>query len=334
VNVSCLQNSDVSPLRRVSNIGDMLVAVTGGTGYVGRQVVEALLRREHDVRLLVREPAQHGWLKDRPALQVVQGSLEDQAALQQLVAGADAVVHLVGIIVETGRQTFQRVHVEGTRQMIAAARAAGAPRFIHLSALGARSDQSATPYHRTKAAAEELVRSSGLSHVIVRPALIAGPGNEVMKMLVNMLRMSPLVPVIGNGLYQMQPVAIDDLVDAIATAVENPAIAGTFDIAGPATLTYHQILDALEDALGVRRRRVAVPVTIVRFAASAGMVLPNLNPITPDQLQMLLEGPTTPSNALPTTFYITPRPFEEVAREICAPYAASPSPEPTGTASA
>jgi NADH dehydrogenase len=203
-----------------------------------------------------------------------------------------------------------------------------------MSALGARPDAAATPYHRTKAAAEELVRTSGLPHVILRPALVAGPGNDVMKMLVNMLRMSPIVPVIGNGLYQMQPVAADDMADAIATAVENPAIAGTFDVAGPNTLTYHQILDALEVALGVERRRVAVPVTMVRFAASAGMVLPNLNPITPDQLQMLLEGPLTSHNALPTTFHITPRRFEDVAREICAPYAASPSPEPSQTASA
>ncbi|MFI5279961.1 MAG: NAD-dependent epimerase/dehydratase family protein [Gemmatimonadales bacterium] len=312
----------------------MKVAVTGGTGYVGGHVVEALVRREHEVRLLVRDPNQHGWLKDRPALQVVQGSLDDAAALQQLVAGVDAVVHLVGIIVETGRQTFQRVHVEGTENLLAAARGAGTPRFVHMSALGARADEAATPYHRTKAAAEEFVRQSGLPHVILRPSLIAGSGNDVMKMLVNMLRMSPLVPVIGNGLYQMQPVAVDDVADAIATAVENPAIAGTFDVAGPVTLTYHQILDELEEALGVQRRRVAVPVTMVRFAASAGMVLPNLNPITPDQLQMLLESSTTPSNALPTTFHITPRRFEEVAREICAPYAASPSPEPSQTASA
>jgi len=309
----------------------MLVAVTGGTGYVGGHIVDALVRREHEVRLLVREPERHGRLKDRPGLQVVRGSLEDQAALHELVSGAGAVVHVVGIIVETGRQTYQKVHVEGTRQLLAAARGAGSPRFIHMSALGARPDAAATPYHRTKAAAEELVKTSGLPHVILRPSLIAGAGNEVMKMMVNMVRMSPIVPVIGNGLYQLQPVAADDIADAFATAALNPAIGGSFDVAGPVALTYHQILDALENALGVRRRRVAVPVSMVRFAASAGMVLPNLNPITPDQLQMLLEGSTTSSNALPATFHITPRRFDEVAREICAPYAATPS-ETAGTA--
>jgi uncharacterized protein YbjT (DUF2867 family) len=198
-------------------------------------------------------------------------------------------------------------------------------KFIHMSALGARADESATPYHRSKAAAEELVRTSGMPHVIVRPSLVAGPGNEVLKLLVNMLRMSPIVPVIGNGLYQLQPIAADDVGECFAVAVDEDRIEGTFDIAGPAPLTYHAMLDELEDALGVRRRRVAVPVTVVRFSAYAGMVLPHLNPITPDQLQMLLEGNTTSRNAITGTFGITPRRFEDVAREICAPWAAAPA---------
>lgn len=308
----------------------MIVALTGGTGFVGRHVLDALLKREHDVRLLVRDPKRHGWLADR-AVQVLAGDLADAAALQHLVSGADAVIHLVGIIVESGRQTYQRVHVDGTRALLAAAKAGGVKRFVHMSALGARTDEAATVYHRTKAAAEELVRSSGLKHVILRPSIVAAPGNEALQMMVGMLRLSPVVPVIGNGLYQMQPVAADDVADAFVTAAENPAIAGTFDIAGPEALTYHAVLDQLEEALGVRRRRVPVPVSVVRFSAYAGTVLPNLNPITPEQLQMLLEGSTTTKNALPGTFHITPRPFAEVAREICAPYAASSGAQPAAT---
>ena len=301
----------------------MIVAVTGATGFVGRHILDGLLRREHEVRALVRDPSRHGWLSDRSGVEVVAGALEDQEALRRLVAGAGAVVHLVGIIVEVGRATFERVHVEGTSRLLAAARGAGVPRFVHMSALGARSDARATAYHRTKAAAEELVRTAGLSHAILRPSLIAGPENEVLKMMVTMLRLSPLVPVIGNGLYQLQPVAAEDVADAFATAVEDSSIEGTFDIAGPEPLTYHQVLDQLEEALGVQRRRVAVPVSVVRFSAYAGTVLPNLNPITPDQLQMLLEGNTTARNALATTFHVTPQPFADVAREICAPWAAA-----------
>ncbi len=309
----------------------MLVAITGATGFVGRHVVEHLLRREHDVRALVRDPSRGGWLRDR-GVGLVEGDLEDQAALRALVQGAGAVVHLVGIILEIGRQTFERVHVGGTRHLLDAAREAGVGRFVHMSALGARPDARATAYHRTKAAAEALVAGSSLPHAILRPSLVAAPENEVLRTMVTMIRMSPVVPVIGNGLYQLQPVAAEDVADAFVTACEDASIGGTFDIAGPDAMTYHQLLDQLEEALGVQRRRVAVPVTVVRFAAQAGMVLPNLNPITPDQLQMLLEGNTTHTNALPSTFGVTPRRFADIAREICAPYAAIGAGAPEGAA--
>ncbi len=300
----------------------MRVAVTGATGYVGRHVVERLIRRDHEVVALARTPDRAGWLGDR-GVELVAGDLEDQHALRRLVDGAGAVVNLVGIIVEIGRQTFERVQAAGTRNVVAAAREAGVPRFVQMSALGARPDAGATAYHRSKAAGEEAVRMSGLSHAIVRPSLIAAQGNEVLKMLVGMLRFSPVVPVIGDGQYKLQPVWADDVAEAFALAIERPDLQGTFDLAGPEQLTYHQLLDQLEAALGVKRARVMAPVAVVRFAAYAGMVLPNLNPITPDQLQMLLEGSTTEQNALPGVFGVTPRAFSEVARDICAPYAAT-----------
>jgi NADH dehydrogenase len=300
----------------------MKVAVTGGTGFVGRHVITHLLQREHEVRALVRDPAAHGWLRDRSGVEVVRGDLQDTDALLRLTAGADAVIHLVGIILEVGRQTYERVHLHGTQAVLLAARDQGVRRFVHMSALGARPDPGATAYHRTKFSAEEAVRASGLSHAVMRPGLVAAPENEVLKILVTMLRFAPVVPVIGNGLYQLQPVAAEEVADAFVTAVERTDIQGTFDLAGPSPLTYHQLLDTLEEALGVRRPRVPVPVSVVRFAAYAGMVLPHLNPVTPDQLQMLLEGNTTTANALAPVFGIAPRPFGEVAREVCAPWAA------------
>ncbi len=300
----------------------MIVAVTGGTGFVGSYVIPQLLRREHDVRALVRTPSKAGRLRERANVELVEGDLDTPPALRRLLQGADAVVHLVGIIEEVGRQTFERVHVHGTRQLLEAARSAGVRRFVHMSALGARPERSATAYHRTKFAAEEAVRASGLTHVVLRPSLIAAPENDVMTMLLSMLRLSPVVPVVGNGLYRLQPIAAHDAAEAFAVAVEESGLAGTFDIAGPDMLTYHEMLDALEQALGVRRRRVAVPVSMVRFSAYAGTVLPHLNPITPDQLQMLLEGNTTAENAIESAFQVTPRPFADVAREIAAPWAA------------
>lgn len=300
----------------------MRVAITGATGYVGQVLVQKLLRRDHEVRALVRRPDRAGTLQDL-GVHLVPGSLGDPASLRSLVEGSDAVVHLVGIIVEADRQTFESVHVAGTRAVIGAAQEAGIPLVLHMSALGARAAAS-TRYHKTKWEAEELVRESGQPHAIFRPSLIAGPGNGPLRMMVDMIRFSPVVPVIGDGCYEMQPIWLGDVAEAFALALERPDLRGSFDLGGPERLTYHQMLDSLESALGVRRRRMQVPVGVARFAAAAGAALPNAVPITSDQLRMLLEGSTTTDNAVSSPFGIVPRTFAEVAREICAPYAARP----------
>jgi len=302
----------------------MRVAITGATGYVGRAVVHKLLRRDHDLRALVRRPERAGFLRDQ-GVETVQGDLADRAALETLVDGIEAVVHLVGIIEESGSQTFEAVHVTGTEALVAAARRAGVPLLVHMSALGARADERATKYHRTKWRAEESVRAAGLPHAIFRPSLIAGPGNAPLKTMVDMIRLSPVVPVIGNGCYELQPIWLDDVAEAFARVLERADLRGTFDLAGPDKLTYHAMLDQLETALGVHRRRMAVPVGMARFAAAAGTTLPSFAPITPEQLQMLLEGSTTTDNAAATRIAIALRPFADVARELCAPYAVRPA---------
>lgn len=299
----------------------MIVAVTGATGFVGGAVTRLLLRRGHDVRVLVREPGRAGGLADLGGVELVPGHLHEEEALAALVAGSDVVVHLVGIISETRGRTFESVHVGGTKRLTAAAKAAGVRRFVHMSALGARAEAAATDYHRTKAAGEESVRASGLPHVILRPSIVAGPGNQAIGMMVDMVRLAPFVPVIGDGLYRLQPVWLGDVAEVFALSVERADLGGTFELGGPDQLTWHQMLDAIEAALAVERRRLRVPVGVARFAALAGLALPRLAPISPDQLQMLLEGNTTASNAIDTVFGIRPRPFADVAREICAPFA-------------
>ena len=131
-----------------------------------------LARRGHTVRALVRPSTPPP--TSPPGIEVVVGDLADHAALASLVRHANAVIHLVGIIVETGGATFQSVHVEGTRRLLGAAREGSVERFVHMSAAGARDAPGATPYHRTKWHAEELVRGSGLSHVVFRPSIISG----------------------------------------------------------------------------------------------------------------------------------------------------------------
>ena len=277
---------------------------------MGRHVTTLLAGRGHQVRALVRRDDPGRAAAALPA-ERTPGDLADPAALAALTRGADVIVHLVGIIVEAGAATFEAVHVEGTRRLLTAAREAGVRRFVHMSAVGARDEPGATRYHRTKWRAEELVRSSGLSHAIFRPSIISGPENRPIRTLARLHRWSPLVPVFGDGGFAMQPVWIGDVALAFALAAERPALSGVFELGGPATLTYEEFVRAIGRAAGHPRRLVHVPLAVARAAAAALGVMGPLAPLTLDQLQMLVEGSATPANALESTFGIWALPFDE-----------------------
>jgi uncharacterized protein YbjT (DUF2867 family) len=293
----------------------VLVAITGATGFVGRHLASLFLRRGHRVRALVRDLPRAGFLKTQGA-ELVAGSLADGAALALLLDGADAVVHLVGIIVEWGSATFTTVHVDGTGRMLNAARAAGVRRFIHMSALGARADARATSYHRTKWQAEELVRGSGLPAAILQPSLISGPESVPIRMLGRLHRWSPVIPIFGDGRFPTQPVWIEDVALAFALALERADVVGTFELGGPAVLTYEEFVRAIGRAAGHPRPLVHIPLALVRCAARASDPLGPAAPITSVQLRMLVEGTSTPSNAIETVFGIRPLPFEEGLRRF------------------
>jgi len=212
--------------------------------------------------------------------------------------------------VEAGAATFEAVHVEGTRRLLAAAREARVGRFVHMSAVGARDEPGATRYHRTKWRAEALVRDSGLSHAIFRPSIISGPENRPIRTLAQLHRWSPLVPVFGDGRFPTQPVWIEDVALAFALAAERPASGGVFELGGPAALTYEEFVRAIGRAAGHPRPLVHVPLAIARAAAAAFGVAGPLAPLTTDQLQMLVEGSATPANALESRFGIRAVPFE------------------------
>ena len=275
----------------------MLVAVTGGTGFVGRHIVNLLIERGHRVRALVRRsgilPFAHA---DRG--EKVVGQLGDPAALGTLVAGADVVIHLVGIIAERGAHTFDAVHVEGTRAALAAVRAAGCRRFVHMSAAGARDAPGATAYHRTKAQAEELVRASGIPAAVFRPSFIIGPGNVPVATLARLHRWLPVVPVFGDARFPLQPIAVGDTALAFALAAERSEFTGTFELGGPDVITYEEFVRAIGRASGRPRPVFHVPLPLVRAAARVFGLLGPWAPITSDQLQMLVEGSVAPENAV------------------------------------
>jgi NADH dehydrogenase len=289
----------------------VLIAITGATGFVGRHVARVLVSRGHRVRALVRSAARRPGALAGVAVETVPGDLGDATALAALARGADALIHLVGIITEAGTATFEAVHVAGTRRLLAAAEDARVGRFVHMSAVGARDQPGATPYHRSKWRGEELVRRSSIASVIFRPSIISGPESAPIRTLARLHRWSPLVPVFGDGRFPTQPVWIEDVALAFTLAAENAALTGAFELGGPVALSYEAFLKAIGRAAGHPRPLVHVPLALVRAAAAVFAVVGPLAPLTSDQLQMLVEGSATPANAIESTFGIRPLPFEE-----------------------
>lgn len=265
-----------------------MILVTGGTGFVGRHLIARLRKEGTPVRAVVRDPSKAQGLKDI-GVEVVPGDVADKPSLEAAAAGVERVIHLVGIIQEGRGFTFRSVHVEGTGNMLAAAKKAGVMQFFFQSALGSRPD-ARSGYHKTKWEAEELVRRSGVPFTILRPSLIYGPGDLFTVRLSEMMRLSPVLPVIGSGRSKVQPVFIDDVAACIVKAVASGAFLNrAYEIGGPEQLTYEEVTRAIAEAMGIRRPVLHLPMLFMRtMARIAETALPK-PPVTTDQLVMLLE---------------------------------------------
>ena len=266
-----------------------MILVTGGTGFVGQKVVHALRTAERDLRCLVRRPDRASTLKAW-GVELAEGDVADAASLARAAAGCDAVVHLVSII--TGKPAdFQRVMVEGTRNLVAAAKDAGIRRFVLMSALGTTAEsKDLVPYYGSKWAMEAATKDSGLEHVIFRPSFVFGRDGGVLPMFVRQVRWSPVTPVVGAGERRLQPIWVDDVAAHFARAVDLPAAANrTFELGGPDRVTWNQLYERIARVLGKRRARMHLPLSLMRAGAAVAERLPS-PPITRDQLTMLEAG--------------------------------------------
>ena len=284
----------------------MRVLVTGATGFVGREVVQELLQRGYAVRALVRKGSEKK-LRDEQGVEIFPGDCLLPETVAPAVAGCDAVIHLVGIIREfPGRGvTFERVHVQATRNLVDMARAAGVRRYLHMSALGARSEP-ADPYHVTNFRADEYIKASGLPYTIFRPSVIYGPKDQSINLFVRQIQRLNFFPIIGDGQYQLQPVQVDTVARAFALALELPqTVNRIYDVGGPEPLTFDKVIDTIAEVLGRRIKKIHQPVWCMRFAANlCGRF--RWFPLTSGQLRMLLEGNTCDPTAFYQDFGLTP----------------------------
>lgn len=290
----------------------MKIFVAGGTGFVGGHLTRELLKRGHTLRLLVHKRD----TGDADGVEQVEGDVTRTESFVQTLNGCDAAINLVGIIREFPARgvTFERLHVQATANMLAAATQAGVGRYLHMSALGTR-PAAVSAYHKTKFRAEEMVRVSGLDWTILRPSLIYGPKDAFINMLAGQLRLAPVMPVIGDGRYRLQPIHADDVARCFALALELPETIGRcFDLCGNDQLSFNDLLDSVAAAMGKSAPlKPHAPLGLMKLIVPLLQQVPQF-PITMDQLQMLIEESIC-DGGWKQVFGFEPRAFREGIRE-------------------
>lgn len=259
----------------------MKILLSGASGFVGEEVLKHALEAGHQVRILVRNPSRVGSLAERPGVEIFHGNILAAASLAGCMEGIDAVVHLVGIITEVHEQTFDRVHREGTVNLLAEAKRAKIKRWIQMSALGVRAN-ARSRYHQSKWAAEEAVRAAPLEWTIVRPSVIYGRRDGFVNLFAGMMRFPAnvfqffTVPAIGGGFSHFQPVPVEDVARSIVRALEKPeSFKKTYDLCGPEPLRLRQIISEIAAALGKRASQVGFPQLGRKwFGDGANVLLP------------------------------------------------------------
>lgn len=265
-----------------------IVSVIGGSGFIGRHVVAALTSAGWRVRVICRRPDLAQFLLPLGApgqIALAQANVRDAASVRRAVQGSVAVLNLVGILAERGRQTFEAVHVHGAAAAARAALETGARTFIHVSAIGA-DPASPSAYGRSKARGEQEVRRIFPRAVILRPSIVVGPEDEFFNRFASMARFSPILPLIG-GRTRFQPVYVGDIAKAIATLLERQSHAGDIlELGGPEVFTFRELMRFMLRVIRRRRLLVPIPFFLAKIMAWPAQFLPG-PPITPDQVRML-----------------------------------------------
>jgi len=268
---------------------DTLVTVFGGSGFLGRHVVRALAKREYRIRVAVRRPELAGHLQPLGRvgqIHAVQANVRYPASVEAAMRDSLLAINLVGILTESGEQTFQAVQAVGAGTIATAARAAGA-NLVHVSAIGADA-QSASRYARAKAAGEQAVLAAAPDATIMRPSVVFGPEDEFTNRFAALARMAPALPLIGGGLTRLQPVYVGDVATAVADAADGKAKpGGIYELGGPEVLTMREIMETILAITERKRMLLSLPFGLARLQAAFLQFAPGAMKLTPDQVELL-----------------------------------------------
>jgi NADH dehydrogenase len=268
---------------------DTLVTVFGGSGFLGRSVVRALAKRDYRIRVAVRQPELAGHLQPLGRvgqIHPVQANLRYPASVEAAMRDAQVAVNLVGILAESGPQTFEAVQAIGAGTVAKAAAAAGA-RMVHVSAIGA-DDQSASAYARAKADGEKAVLAALPSATIMRPSVVFGPEDQFTNRFAALAQISPVLPLIGGGLTKLQPVYVGDVATAVADAVDGKTKPGAiYELGGPEVLSMRRIMEIILSITERTRMLISLPFGLAKFQAAFLQFAPGRLKLTPDQVELL-----------------------------------------------
>ena len=267
-----------------------MILVTGGSGFVGGHVVHALRAAGQDVRCVVRNRRRGERLEDW-GCELLEGDVTDPESLRAAMAGCGTVVHLVAI--RQGKpEAFQRIMIDGTRNVIAAARDAGVGRFVLMSALGTTEEtKDVVPYYGAKWQMEQDVKAAGTPYVIFRPSFIFAKDGGILPTFAKLARLAPVTPIIGSGKQRIQPIWADDVGAYFTKSVElDTAIGHTFEIGGPDAVSWNEFWERLKKIRGIKRPSMHMPIGLMKVNALITERLPGDIPLTRDLLKMLQTG--------------------------------------------
>jgi uncharacterized protein YbjT (DUF2867 family) len=285
------------------------ITVFGGTGFIGRHLVALLLRSGATVRLAVRHAGRVKVAAQAPEL--IQADVLDDIAVDAAIAGAYAVVNLVGILTETATQSYRAIHVDGARRVALAAQRHGVTRLIHISALGSSLTSPAIS-DRTKAEGEQAVREVFPQATIVRPSLVFGEDDHFFTRFAAMIRRSPVLPLIGGGMTKFQPVFVGDMTAGLLELFRRFETADkTYEFGGPQVYSFKVLLELLLTALKRQCVLIPIPFPLAEMQAALLELLPN-PPLTRDQVRLLKTDKVVSGVGLTLgDLGVQPRPLED-----------------------
>lgn len=278
-------------------MGERLITVFGGTGFLGRAMLRRLVEAGDRVRVAARRPASLPDDLSGDRVEQLTADVRDPDAAARAVQDADGVVNAVSLYAERAGTTFQDIHVEGAANLARDARDAGVERLVHVSGIGVDED-SPSAYVRARARGERRVREFFPEAVVLRPSVLFGPGDAFLAALKS-VTLAPVIPLFGRGDTRLQPVFVDDVARAVERSLDDPGAPGRiFELGGAQVLTYREAVAAVLAHLGRRRVLVPVPFPAWRVLAGAVSVLPG-PPLTRDQV-ILMQSDNRVSGDLPT----------------------------------